>query len=145
MSRRNRQGATLNVEARVRIELTTYRLRGDCSTIELPGHVIPPLIRPFLASARTGGSLYRNGKKVYGLPYRLMYATKGWLRGRDLNPRPFGHEPNELPLLYPASMRLVGLEPTTHRLKICCSTPTELQAQKSKHDDEIYVGSAFAN
>ena len=23
-----------------------------------------------------------------------------WLRGRDSNPRPFGYEPNELPLLY---------------------------------------------
>jgi hypothetical protein len=23
--------------------------------------------------------------------------SKGWLRGRDLNPRPLGYEPNELP------------------------------------------------
>ncbi len=24
-------------------------------------------------------------------------ASEGWLRGRDLNPRPLGYEPNELP------------------------------------------------
>ncbi len=24
-------------------------------------------------------------------------SLKGWLRGRDLNPRPLGYEPNELP------------------------------------------------
>ena len=32
---------------------------------------------------------------------QLSYAPKafqeGWLRGRDLNPRPLGYEPNELP------------------------------------------------
>ena len=32
---------------------------------------------------------------------KLSYApskhVKGWLRGRDLNPRPLGYEPNELP------------------------------------------------
>ncbi len=31
---------------------------------------------------------------------KLSYAPsklKGWLRGRDLNPRPLGYEPNELP------------------------------------------------
>jgi hypothetical protein len=25
------------------------------------------------------------------------FATKNWLRGRDLNPRPSGYEPDELP------------------------------------------------
>jgi hypothetical protein len=27
----------------------------------------------------------------------LGLLPKGWLRGRDLNPRPLGYEPNELP------------------------------------------------
>ena len=27
----------------------------------------------------------------------LKLAEEGWLRGRDLNPRPLGYEPNELP------------------------------------------------
>ena len=26
-----------------------------------------------------------------------FFATKSWLRGRDLNPRPSGYEPDELP------------------------------------------------
>ena len=29
--------------------------------------------------------------------------TVNWLRGMDLNHRPSGYEPDELPLLYPAS------------------------------------------
>ena len=28
---------------------------------------------------------------------RPLSKLKGWLRGRDLNPRPLGYEPNELP------------------------------------------------
>ena len=35
----------------------------------------------------------RSAKLSYA-PSRLL---KGWLRGRDLNPRPLGYEPNELP------------------------------------------------
>jgi hypothetical protein len=31
------------------------------------------------------------------LSYAPSKAFKGWLRGRDLNPRPLGYEPNELP------------------------------------------------
>ncbi len=27
----------------------------------------------------------------------LIYRELAWLRGRDLNPRPLGYEPNELP------------------------------------------------
>ena len=27
----------------------------------------------------------------------ISYLVGGWLRGRDLNPRPLGYEPNELP------------------------------------------------
>jgi hypothetical protein len=33
---------------------------------------------------------------------RGLHATSWW-RGRDSNPRPLGYEPNELPLLHPAS------------------------------------------
>src|ERR1043165_9926085 len=31
------------------------------------------------------------------LSYAPSKSFKGWLRGRDLNPRPLGYEPNELP------------------------------------------------
>ena len=31
------------------------------------------------------------------LSYAPSSAFEGWLRGRDLNPRPLGYEPNELP------------------------------------------------
>ena len=31
------------------------------------------------------------------LSYAPKAFEKGWLRGRDLNPRPLGYEPNELP------------------------------------------------
>ena len=31
------------------------------------------------------------------LSYAPSELRKGWLRGRDLNPRPLGYEPNELP------------------------------------------------
>ena len=30
-----------------------------------------------------------------------------WLRGQDSNLRPLGYEPNELPLLHPATLNLV--------------------------------------
>ena len=37
---------------------------------------------------------------------RLLLFLRILLRGKDLNLRPLGYEPNELPLLHPASMRL---------------------------------------
>ena len=36
--------------------------------------------------------------------------STGWLRGQDSNLRPLGYEPNELPLLHPAT-KLLGCEP----------------------------------
>ena len=30
-------------------------------------------------------------------PHSAFRNREGWLRGRDLNPRPLGYEPNELP------------------------------------------------
>ena len=34
----------------------------------------------------------------YGLPFNLrVFYEFGWLRGVDLNHRPLGYEPNELP------------------------------------------------
>ena len=56
----------------------------------------------------------RSAKLSYA-PLQDKRSSRGWLRGRDLNPRPLGYEPNELPdcstprhLTYTRS-RLVGL------------------------------------
>ena len=38
----------------------------------------------------------RSAKLSYA-PEKLSALEEGWLRGRDLNPRPLGYEPNELP------------------------------------------------
>ena len=40
-----------------------------------------------------GGGYEPNKKRAT----RLLYPAKIWLRGLDLNQRPFGYEPNELP------------------------------------------------
>ncbi len=53
-----------------------------------------------------------------------------WLRGQDSNLRPLGYEPNELPLLHPAPIRLCA---PTRRAKRrtnagvlkTCALPTE--------------------
>ena len=43
---------------------------------------------------------------------------EGWLRGRDLNPRPLGYEPNELPdCSTPRQSQHVPALPTTERFK----------------------------
>ena len=36
----------------------------------------------------------------------LFYVQIDWLRGQDSNLRPLGYEPNELPLLHPATGEL---------------------------------------
>jgi hypothetical protein len=40
----------------------------------------------------------KNGtdQKAFSAPFSAPHFRK-WLRGRDLNPRPLGYEPNELP------------------------------------------------
>src|SRR5207248_876706 len=35
--------------------------------------------------------------KISHSEIRISKLRRGWLRGRDLNPRPLGYEPNELP------------------------------------------------
>ena len=39
-----------------------------------------------------------------------------WLRGPDLNQRPSGYEPDELPLLHPAKIIFIYIELLAHHL-----------------------------
>jgi hypothetical protein len=61
----------------------------------------------------TGGQLRKTalfGCKSVGSPDRTaLQVVEGKLRGKDLNLRPLGYEPNELPLLHPALLDNVEL------------------------------------
>src|SRR3954464_6046331 len=58
--------------------------------------------------ARVGKQQKRTGQILAG-PFLK------WWRGRDSNPRPLGYEPNELPLLHPASRRSRSSSAYHHR------------------------------
>ena len=45
---------------------------------------------------------------IYIKPEHLLYDLIPWLRGPDLNRRPSGYEPDELPLLHPATIGQVA-------------------------------------
>ena len=65
--------------------------------------------------ARDGHGLPGHGffcKKI-ALENTVFSRAYVWLRGPDLNRRPSGYEPDELPLLHPAllGVRLKGLNP----------------------------------
>ena len=56
----------------------------------------------------------RNAKKYTG--YCIIACVPMWLRGKDLNQRPPGYEPDELPAALPRDMNIelvpeTGLEP----------------------------------
>ncbi len=53
-----------------------------------------PLANPRVEAKEEPRNLFRSG---------AYYAANGWLRGQDSNLRPLGYEPNELPLLHPAT------------------------------------------
>ncbi len=40
---------------------------------------------------------HKKKKGITGIPFPIKIMHLAWLRGRDLNPRPLGYEPNELP------------------------------------------------
>jgi hypothetical protein len=67
-----------------------------------------------------------------------LVTVEIWLRGRDLNPRPLGYEPNELPdCSTPRQKKLIlspQSDPSTSRCVI--SRPSQLQAgevQQQQH------------
>ncbi len=44
-----------------------------------------------------------NENRLDGSPFEAKHNRPNWLRGKDSNLRPSGYEPDELPLLHPAS------------------------------------------
>src|SRR2546422_7794235 len=63
----------------------------------------------------------RSAKHQSAIGNRQSEILGGWLRGRDLNPRPLGYEPNELPdcstprQINRSRVRAEPLEPATAR------------------------------
>lgn len=65
----------------------------------VPGSVLTAFVELYGLGGRTRTGGLR-------LPRPALYATElhpDWWRGRELNPRPPGYEPGDLPLIYPAS------------------------------------------
>src|SRR5437773_7687651 len=143
----------------VGFEPTTNRLTADRSTTELRWIALGD-------AEHTVASPFVQGKRCFGTKEKLLAqhsSERIWLRGLDLNQRPSGYEPDELPgcstprLHYVAgddeiklkmilrdnhstSQELapaVGFEPTTNRLTADRST-TELRwivsAKKNRRD-----------
>jgi hypothetical protein len=74
-----------------------------CMTLEIIYSSSPALDRPgqCVVEARgfeplTSGLQSPRSAKLSYAPVHKRFCV-GWLRGRDLNPRPLGYEPNELP------------------------------------------------
>ena len=51
-------------------------------------------------------AIFEKKKPPPNLPGAAPYYDVRWLRGADSNRRPLGYEPNELPLLHPATFAL---------------------------------------
>ena len=108
---------------------------------EKPTMIIPKSdsVSKHVSTGNTGDWIRTNGVLIYsqlpsplGYPpkystftysFLCMFTRKNELQGTDLNRRPSGYDPDELPDCYhPAIADKVGLEPTTNRLTVGRST-----------------------
>ncbi len=77
----------------VGFEPTTNRLTADRSTTELRWIAFGECGAYSCVAIRAGQALLWGQKKTA----RAAFVRKNWLRGLDLNQRPSGYEPDELP------------------------------------------------
>ena len=61
------------------------------------------------------------------------------LRGKDLNLRPLGYEPNELPLLHPAG---INYKPEPSNVNGTKTAPASAEVQLCSEEGEIQVSSS---
>ena len=104
---RDAQNSTLNFSTTVAVlsaQLRAAQSSNRFARVRLVD-LAPPSVAPRIAKFLDGGEGVRTPDLRLAKPALCQtelrphdkHFHEGWLRGRDLNPRPLGYEPNELP------------------------------------------------